>query len=753
MPIISKPFRYEARDRYLTYALSVVSDRALPDVRDGLKPVQRRILYDMLKNLNLKPTSSFKKSAAIVGGVLARFHPHGDIACYEAMVRMAQDFSLRYPLVEGQGNFGSLDGDSAAAYRYTEARLRQLAIEVIGEIDQETVAFRDTFDATRQEPIVLPSRVPNLLINGVTGIAVGMATSIPPHNLKDTVGCLIELLDNPTAKISRLVTVLKGPDFPTGCDVLNNKKELDEIYETGQGAIRMRGSWKTEKAVRNKLPVVINSIPFAVNKAHLVEKIADLIIDKKLPQVHDIRDESTEDIRIVVEVNADADLDNVMAYICKHTNLECNFNVNLTALTPSANNATVPQRLDLKTILQQFIDFRIEVIRRRLEFEKKNLLERLHILEGFMKIFDFIDEVIKIVRKSDGRSDSAQKLQKKFKLSELQSFAIVDLKIYQLSKTNIDEIKLEFKNKEKRVQEIDRLLKSKKKIIDLLKKELQEIVRDFGDTRRSQVMKNHVDVEIEESAFVVKEDVFALVSAEGWIKRIRQSNDPATTRSREGDSWLAVHPANTLDEVFFFTSHGNVYSLNVTDFPASSGYGDPIQKHLKFKDGEVIAASYLCESEDELGHDEEYLQALFPNEEIVIVSKQGMGFQAYAENFQGLKKSGRRILKLKNNDALQTVIPADKKVSFITKAGYALTLLKKDILERKIPAVGVNLMSVRKDDEIIAVIPWDKPAEITLELTNDKTKKINLKDIKQGKRALKGNKLPVRSQLKGVIHG
>ena len=485
MSITEASLSKESQDLYLTYALSVVSARALPDIRDGLKPVQRRILYAMYKSLGLKPTGSHKKSAAVVGDVLAKFHPHGDISCYEAMVRMAQDFSLRYPLVDGQGNFGSMDGDSPAAYRYTEVKLQKIALEVLGEIDEDTVDFRDNFDSSLQEPSVLPSRIPNLLVNGSSGIAVGMATSIPPHNLRDTIKALLHLIEDPDASTKKLLSILKGPDFPSGCLILNTQKELVDVYETGRGAIKMRGDWKLEEASRGKKMLVITSIPYAINKASLVEKIAGLIIDKKVPQLVDIRDESTEIVRIVLELSSDADPETAMAYLYKHTPLETNFNVNLNALVPEPGGHTVPQLLSLKDTLAWFLDFRQEVVKRRLEFEKKNLLERIHILEGFKKIFDKLDEAIKIVRRSTGRSDAAEKLRKKFKLSEIQAFAVVDMRIYQLSKTNIQEILDELKEKKKRVDEIVKILKSKKKGSELSEARLRE---DFKNIWRSKKM-------------------------------------------------------------------------------------------------------------------------------------------------------------------------------------------------------------------------------------------------------------------------
>ena len=592
MPTFKTSLQQESRDRYLTYALSVVSGRALPDVRDGLKPVQRRILYAMLQNLNLKPSSSHRKSAAVVGEVLARFHPHGDVACYEAMVRMAQDFSLRYPLVDGQGNFGSLDGDNAAAYRYTEAKLRELALEVIGEINEETVPFRDNFDATVVEPVVLPSRIPNLLINGATGIAVGMATSIPPHNLKDTIRAIIELAKDPELSTSKLTSLIKGPDFPTGCNILNSQKELVEMYETGRGSVRMRGDWSVEEQARGKQVIVVTTIPYAINKATLVERIAGLIIDRKVPQLVDVRDESTSEIRLVLELSAGADADVAMAYLFKNTPLESNFAVNLTALVPAEGASTRPELLSLRSCLKHFFDFRVDVTEKKLIFEKKQLLERMHILEGLVIIYDALDEALKIVRKSDGRSDAADKLRARFKLSEIQAFAVVDMRIYQLSKTNIEEITKEFADKEKRVKEIEKLLKSKTALQEMVCVDLEKIAEKYGDRRKSKLIKDNVDIEFDETQYVVQEDVHAIITADGWIKRIRRTNDLTSTRLREGDALLSAHALTTLDSVALLTSFGSLFVLKVSDFPASSGYGTPIQKLLKFKDGERIVRSF-----------------------------------------------------------------------------------------------------------------------------------------------------------------
>lgn len=766
--------KQESRDRYLTYALSVVSGRALPDVRDGLKPVQRRILYAMLQNLNLKPSNSHRKSAAVVGEVLARFHPHGDVACYEAMVRMAQNFSLRYPLIDGQGNFGSLDGDNAAAYRYTEAKLRELALEVVGEIDQETVPFRDNFDSTVVEPVVLPSRIPNLLINGATGIAVGMATSIPPHNLKDTVKALIELSKDPELSISKLTGLIKGPDFPTGCNILNTQKELVEMYETGRGSIRMRGEWEVEEQARGKQCIVITSIPYAVNKSTLVERIASLIIDRKVPQLVDVRDESTDEVRVVLELSSGADAEVAMAYLFKNTPIESNFAVNLTALVPVEGATTRPEQLSLKAMLQNFLTFREEVTQKRLVFERKQLLERIHILEGLVMIYDALDEAIKIVRKSDGRADAAEKLRARFKLSEIQSFAVVDMRIYQLSRTNIDEVRQELSDKEKRVKEIDKILKSKTAIQQIVREDLEALGEKYGDKRRSKLIKDNVDIEFDETQYVVQEDVHAIVSTDGWIKRIRRANDLSSTRMREGDSILAAHALTSLDSVALFTNFGTLFVLKVSDFPSSSGYGTPIQKILKFKDGEKIVGSFGIPSGSSPSKGSAGAQTELPlggeaataipdrvlkdGDTLVLVGHQGTGFALTVNDISQTKRIGRRVMKLRDGEFMSAVAPIAPMMVFITKDGSGLAISQDEIPVRDSAAVGVSLIGVRDDDAVVACCGASLPkmkGTLVLSLRAGKTKEVPLSDVTKGHRALKGTKVYSRDEITAarVIEG
>lgn len=744
--------RSESRDRYLSYALSVITGRALPDVRDGLKPVQRRILYAMSRNLGLRPASSHRKSAAVVGEVLARYHPHGDSACYEAMVRMAQPFSLRYPLVDGQGNFGSLDGDSAAAYRYTEAKLLPFALQVLGEIEEETVPFRDNFDSTVQEPEVLPSRVPHLLVNGASGIAVGMATNIPPHNLREVVNALLALQSDPDISTAKLTTYVKGPDFPTGCAILTSKKELTEIYKSGRGSVTMRGDWTIETLSRGKKAIVVTTIPYAVNKSQLVEKTADLIAAKKVPQLLDVRDESTEDVRIVLELASGADAELAMAYLYKHTPLQQNFPLNLTALTPTSSGTGKPQLLSLKECLQFFLDFREEVVVKRLEFEKRNLVDRIHILEGFATIYDALDEALKIVRASEGRSDAAQKLRKRFKLSERQSFAIVDMRIYQLSKTNIDEIRAELSEKQKRVKEINSILKSRKKVQAIVKEDLETIANEFGDTRKSKLVTDHVEIELQASDFVVKEEVYAIVTKDGWLKRIRQTNELDSTRIREGDSILNAHAVSTVDTILLFSTAGYLYSVPTTEFPSSSGYGTPVQKILKFRDGERIAASFTLPEEPPQ-------KSLFSPSvlgegfSVVLISKRGTGYSLSIEGLDSIKRNGKKIMKLQPGDELAAVTPLEKYVLMFTRNGSALQIAEKEIPSRNSPAVGVNLMGIRDDDQLIGAVSIPKKSELVLQVDSGKERTITSSEVGRSRRGLKGKKIVKRGMITGVRLG
>ncbi|MGE3179606.1 MAG: DNA topoisomerase (ATP-hydrolyzing) subunit A [Vicinamibacterales bacterium] len=581
-----------AQARYLNYALSVITARALPDVRDGLKPVQRRILYTMWQQ-NLTADVKHRKCAKVVGDVMGSYHPHGDAALYETLVRMAQSFSLRYPLVDGSGNFGSLDGDSAAAMRYTECRLARISDEMLTEIDQATVPFRPNYDGTKTEPVVLPARLPNLLVNGTTGIAVGMATNIPPHNLGEVCTALVKLLDNEDLSAAQLCRFVKGPDFPTGGQILNSPDELKEIYKTGSGSIRLRGTWDLGPETRSTKTIYIDSVPYTVNKAQLVERIADVVLSRKLPQLLDVKDLSTEDVRIALELKRDADEKMIMAYLFKHTPLQINFAVNLTCLIPTENpEVGRPERLDLKSMLWHFLHFRLEVVTARLEHELAALQKRIHILAGFEKVFDALDEIIRIIRKSDGKADAAVTIMKRFDLDAEQTDAILELKIYRLARLEILIIRNELEEKGRRARQIGTLLRNEASRWQLVRDEIEEIQKAYGDKRRTTIAADTGEPEYSADDFIVEEDNIAIVSRDGWVKRQKEVKDLTTTRLREGDAVLAVLPGSTRATCVFFSNFGVAYTCRLIDVPASTGYGEPIQRLFKLKDGERIVAAF-----------------------------------------------------------------------------------------------------------------------------------------------------------------
>ena len=587
-----------AQTKYLNYALSVITARALPDVRDGLKPVQRRILFSMWQQ-NITFDAKHRKCATVVGDVLGSYHPHGDSSVYDALVRMAQPFSLRNPLIDGSGNFGSLDGDNAAAYRYTECRLQRISDEMLLEIGQQTVHFRPNYNGEKTEPVVLPARFPDLLVNGSTGIAVGMATNIPPHNLGETINALIKLVDDPELTTAQLCKYVKAPDFPTGGQILNSKAELTQIYKEGTGSVRVRGTWENGPVGRTNKVIFITSIPYALTKSAVVESIAEVVLSRKLPPLLDVKDLSTDDVRIELTLKKEADENMVMAYLFKHTPLQTNFPVNLTCLVPTENpEVGRPERLDLRQILWNFLLFRLEVVTRRLEFELGQLNKRIHILEGFEKVFDALDEIIKIIRKSEGKADAAEKIMARFQLDAEQTDAILELKLYRLARLEILIITKELEEKRKRANQISKLLKDEKLRWGIVRTDLEEIMEKYGklpeNKRRTVVMSDEGETEYSDEDFIVEEDNVVIITRDGWVKRQKEIKEDGSTRLREGDSVLAILPGSTRATVAFFTNFGTCYSCRIIDVPASAGYGEPIQKLFKFKDNErVIAAVSL----------------------------------------------------------------------------------------------------------------------------------------------------------------
>jgi DNA gyrase subunit A len=716
----------EVESRFLTYALSTIVSRSLPDVRDGLKPVHRRILFAMWE-MGLGPTAKFRKSAAVVGEVLGKFHPHGDQAAYDAMVRMAQDFSLRYPLVEGSGNFGSLDGDPAAAMRYTEARLSKIAEELLVEIDQETVGFRPNYDNSLKEPVVLPARFPQLLVNGSSGIAVGMSCSFPPHNLSEVIDGLTALIDNSNIEIKDLLKYIKGPDFPTGGQILNSKKEMREIYQAGSGGIRLRGEYVIEDLPRNKQAVVFSSIPYMVNKAKLLEKLIGLVEDRKLPQVSTVRDESTDIVRLVLELKAETNPELVTAYIFKHTDLESTFPMNFTALKPNME----PERLSLKEMMRYFLDFRHEVTTKRLNYDLRLLKARLHILKAFEVLYDDLDTAIKMIRKSTSREDAAAKLKKHFKLDDEQVKAILDMQLYKLSGLEIDRILKEKAEKTKQKKDIEAILASQKKIWALIKTELLEVKEKYGDKRMS-VIKAAEDMEFSHDDFLVHEDVTVILTKMGWIRRVKTVGE--NLRFKEGDELLALLPANTRDSIAIFSSAGKVYVVKANELPAGSGFGEPVQSLFKFGDGErPVKAMNLATvfggppAENEKGKQAEL--SLAPREVTALsVSAKGVGFKFDLGPFNSVTtRAGKKFAGVKAGDSIMGVDILDlPNVLFITNEGKAVVVAAKDIPLLSGAGKGVKLVNAKKG-EVVLFRPVRKGEQIKVIDEKGKEKVIDLK--------------------------
>ena len=680
------PLAQATRERYLNYALSVITSRALPDVRDGLKPVQRRILYAMWADLRATADGRYVKSAAVVGEVMKSYHPHGDQSIYDALVRMAQPFSLRSPLVEGYGNFGSLDGDPPAAMRYTECRLMPIAGELLAELRDQTVDFRPNYASTADEPIVLPARFPNLLVNGATGIAVGMATNIPPHNLKEVCNALLALLDHDRdLPVEKLLKSIQGPDFPTGGVILNSLEEIRQIYATGQGTIKLRGTYEADPKRPNQ--IVVTSIPYGVEKDPLVLRIGDLIGKGQVPQLVNVKDLSTDDVRIVLELRPGANADAALAYLFKNTPLQQNFNVNLTCLQPAEGaDVTVPARLDLKSMLVHFLEFRMEVVLRRLRHELEAVLRRIHILEGFAIVFDNLDEAIAIIRGSDGKADAAPKLIARFSLSEVQADAVLETKLYRLGKLEIADILGELTDRRGRAAELEAILADEPARWTLIRDEIKAVSRAYGDPRRTLVEGPVEVVEFREEDYIVDEDAWVIVTREGWIKRQKSFNDVASIRVRDEDRVGWVLRSRARQTLTVFTNRGVAYTLRVNDVGLTTGHGEPIQRLFAFEDGERIVG-VVC-------HDPRCL----PAPPKLGVHRNGKARQAYFDADLGPDPS--------NGDGK---LPPPPYGVAVTAAGKTLrfSLAAVATVSTKKGRALVRLDNAVADDHVIAVVPSD----------------------------------------------
>jgi len=739
------------RRRYLSYALSVITSRALPDLRDGLKPVQRRILYAMYHNLHLHPESRYRKSAAVIGEVMAKYHPHGDQSIYDAMVRMAQPFSLLHTLVDGQGNFGSLDGDPPAAMRYTEARLSKIAIELLAELKKQTVHYRPNYDGQFFEPVVLPARFPQLLVNGTEGIAVGMATKIPPHNLREVIDACVMLIDDPETSIKRLCSKVKGPDFPMGGRILSSKEELRTLYETGGGPVLIRGESETEKVGR-KTYLIITSLPYGLNKAQLVESIGQLIRERKLPQLTDVRDESTEGIRVVCELRKPQDETAALAYLYKHTRLQQRYHVNLTCLVPTDNpDVAAPARLDLRSILLTWLDYRFETVRKRFEYDLRKLLERIHILEGFEKIFDALDQAIALIRSSEGKRDASERLMDHFGIDDLQAEAILEIKLYKLAKLEILAIRKELSDKRAEAARIESILASDAELWEVIRTELLELRKEYGVRRKTNVGGDNeeIDITYSEDAYIVAEDAYVIATREGWIKRQSSFSNIDKIRIREGDAIGWIIKASTRSTVTFFSDKGVAYTLRVDDIPATTGYGEPVQRHYNFAAGERLIGMIsndprnLPEISDEAKAHAETAENP-PPPYGVAVTKMGRGLRFSTKNYAEVStKNGRKCVRINGDrDGVVAVWLSDgtEFVGVASRKGNILSYTVDEIAVVRSAGKGFLAMKVNTDDEVLAFglskSVYDGPEVVTNQGRSETARHSKFKGRRGGKGAL-----------------
>jgi DNA gyrase/topoisomerase IV subunit A len=735
----------ELEKRFLTYALSTIVSRSLPDVRDGLKPIHRRILFAM-DNMGMNAASKHVKSAKIIGEVLGKYHPHGDASTYESMVRMAQDFSMRYPLVDGKGNFGSLDGDSPAAYRYTEGRLTPITSYLLRDIKKDTVDFRPNYDNSLKEPVVLPSRVPNLLVNGASGIAVGMACSFPSHNLQEVMSALISLIESPKQTVANLMKYIKGPDFPTGGIILNSKAEIRKAYETGSGAVKIRGTWKVESLPRGKKQIILKEIPYTVNKARMIEKIAEIIIAKKLPPLTDVRDESDENIRVVLEIKSTADENKIMSYLFKHTDLENNFQLNFTCLKPNGE----PDRLSLLEICQYFLEFRKQVITRRLNYELALIEKRLHILTGFAAIFSDLDKALKLIRSSKSRKEAHEKLQKQFKLDDEQTNAILEIPLYRLVAMEMEKILQEQKEKLKEQKRINSILASPKKIWAEVREEFEEIKNKHSDKRLTQI-KTIENIEYNAEDFIEHEDVHIILSQNGWIRKLKNLNDPSGLKFKENDQLLDSLQINTRNLLAFFTSFGIVYVSKAHNLPYTrSGFGEPVQSLFKFGDGEKVigmltlpppseGAETTAPSDNQTSMD--FAKSKKPkidDSEFMVVSANGFGFRFPLSNLAETTRSGRKIMSLKNDDRMIGFSPVtDSHVFLATEKGKAVVIATDQITQLTGSGKGVILMKPGESHLAgFKFVNLKSKVTLTFDSGNDKT--ITVKSVRLCNRGSQG---------------
>jgi DNA gyrase subunit A len=694
--IITQNISSEMETAYLDYAMSVITSRALPDVRDGLKPVHRRILYSMRLN-GLTSTARFKKSATVVGDVLGSFHPHGDSAVYESMVNLAQDFKTRYPLVIGQGNFGSIDGDSAAAYRYTEAKMSKVSEELLRDLEKDTVDWRPNFDGTKKEPTVLPAAAPNLLLLGGLGIAVGMATNIPPHNLREVVAATAHLIDNPDATTDDLLKHVQGPDFPLGA-IAFDKKAIAHAYANGRGGVVVRGEADIVEDKRGAFSIIITSLPYRVNKADMQEKIANLVREKKIEGIREMRDESTDDIRVVIDLKTGAQPQTVLNKLYKHTQLEDTFHYNMVALVDG-----VPQTLSLKSILEEYIKHRAEVIKRRTQYDLNKAQAREHILLGLKKALDHIDKIIKLIRAAKDVPTAHAGLMKEFKFSEIQAQAILDMRLQKLAGLERKKIEDELAAVQKLIKELEAILKSKVKMMGIVKKEMQDVADKFGDDRRTKIVKGGVKQLSQEDLVPDEESVLVLTKG-GYVKRTNPAEYKVQRRggvgvvdlnTKEEDVVTTLLTTSAHSDLLFFTDAGKVYQSKMYEIPEGrrATKGKSIMNFLSMNSDEHVTSVLAVRKEDWDG-----------DWSLMMVTKNGVAKKSDAAAFKDVRRSGLIAITLKEDDSLisaQFVGKGDE-VSLITRQGQAIRFKETDIRQMGRTAAGVTGMKLTKDDCIVS---------------------------------------------------
>lgn len=730
--IINVDLEEKMKDSYLEYSMSVIVSRALPDVRDGLKPVHRRILYGM-EGLGLDPNKPTRKSARVVGDVMGKYHPHGDSAIYDALVRLAQDFSTRYPLAQGQGNFGSIDGDDAAAMRYTEVKMSKIAKEMLRDINKDTVDFMPNFDEEEMEPTVLPSRFPNLLVNGSNGIAVGMATNMAPHNLGESIDACVAYMKNPEISIEELNKILPGPDFPTGAYILG-KSGIKDAYQTGRGKVKLRAVAKIEPFKKNRERIIVSEIPYQVNKSRLIEKIADLVKDKKIDGISDIRDESDrKGMRIVIEIKRDSNANIVLNNLYKYTQLETTFGIINLALVDG-----IPQVLNLKELIEYYIDHQKEVVTRRTSFDLSKAKARKHIVEGLIIAIDNIDEIIRIIRSSYDNDEIKKIFFEKFNLTDKQSQAILDMQLKRLSGLEIDKLNAENKELEETISYLLSILNSEENLIKLIISEMEEIKDKFSDDRRSKIIPDEGEIEIEE--LIEKEDVLLTLTNDGYIKRLpidtykvqnRGGKGIAAGNTKEGDFIKKIKTTNTHEDLLFFTSLGKVYSLKTYEVPEGSrqSRGTAIINILNLESGERITEMMT-------------LSELNEDSQIVLQTKDGTIKKTDAENFTNIRKNGIIAISLKDGDKLISVRQIDKEEELIisTKKGMTIQFNSKDLRSMGRIAQGVRAIKLAEGDEVVSMNIKGDETYLLVVTENGFGKKTSFNNFKNQNRGGKGVK-------------